>query len=809
MSRGRFQASSLTRVRGVVFQVLMLGFVAAGMAAAPLAPGGLNWPGFGAFAGLRADGGEFRAGAAIVDVTPVEFPVLVNGGMLSNTGNKVKTPLHVRAVVLDDGRERLGIAVVDSCMVPRELCDEIKQLTAAGTKLRPDHLLISATHTHSAAAAMGCLGTEADPKYVPFLRLKVAEAFAAAEQRLEPARVGWGVVDAHEYTALRQWVRRPDRLEKDPFGNFSVRANMHAGRVWDDVTGEAGPEDPELAMISIQARDGRPLALLANFSMHYFSDAAISADYFGLFCGALEKSASVQVPAGKPPFVAIMSHGCSGDIWRRDYTQPIPKPADDFTIESYSATLAERAQTALPKIVYRDDADLAMSETRLRLRYRVPDQQRLEWARRIVESMGNRPPKDTTEVYAREQILLHERQATDVVVQALRIGDMAIATTPNETYALTGLKLKLQSPLVKTMVIELANGGDGYIPPAEQHPLGGYNTWAARSAGLEVGAEAKITAAALSQLEAVAGQPRRVYRSAIGPAAQAVLDARPLAYWRLDEFGPSRARDSSGNHRDAFFEPGVLFFLEGPLSSRFLGDGRLNRAAFFTGGRLEARLADVGDRFTVSLWMWNGMPTDARPFTGWLFGRGDDQRLTPDCLCLGLASPELLAKETARGTAAGIAAATVPQPAAQPATAATTAGVSTVGAASLSPTEPPATTRLCLALGGESVTSAVTAAGLGKSAIPRWSWHHVALVREGDAFRVYLDGAAEPEIAARWPGGKSASVPAALMRRRSDQFFFGGRPDSVDNWEGRLDEISVFDRALTAADIARLAERGR
>ena len=38
-------------------------------------------------------------------------------------------------------------------------------------------------------------------------------------------------------------------------------------------------------------------------------------------------------------------------------------------------------------------------------------------------------------------------------------------------------------------VIELANGGDGYIPPPEQHLLGGYNTWPARSAGLEVGAE--------------------------------------------------------------------------------------------------------------------------------------------------------------------------------------------------------------------------------------------------------------------------------------------------------------------------------
>ena len=69
--------------------------------------------------------------------------------------------------------------------------------------------------------------------------------------------------------------------------------------------------------------------------------------------------------------------------------------------------------------------------------------------------------------------------------------------------ALTGLKLKLQSPLQKTMVIELANGGDGYIPPPEQHLLGGYNTWPARSAGLEVQAEPRIRAKTLSLLRDV------------------------------------------------------------------------------------------------------------------------------------------------------------------------------------------------------------------------------------------------------------------------------------------------------------------
>ena len=97
---------------------------------------------------------ELRAGAAVVDVTPSRFPVFVNGGMTSRSADKVNTRLNARAIVLDDGRERLGIIVVDSCMMPRPLLDEAKRLASQRTQIKPDRMLISATHTHTAAAAM-------------------------------------------------------------------------------------------------------------------------------------------------------------------------------------------------------------------------------------------------------------------------------------------------------------------------------------------------------------------------------------------------------------------------------------------------------------------------------------------------------------------------------------------------------------------------------------------------------------------------------------------------------------------------------
>ncbi|MBI2477135.1 MAG: hypothetical protein HYV60_00290, partial [Planctomycetia bacterium] len=350
---------------------------------------------------------ELQVGAAVVDATPIQFPVFVNGGMTSRSLDVVTTKINVRAIVLADGDQRIGIAVVDSCMMARPFLDEVKQLASQRTSIRPDRMLISATHTHSAPASMGCLGTDADPTYVPYLREKIAEALAAAEANLEPARVGWAVANAAEFTALRRWIRRPDRLAADPFGNLTVRANMHAGANWDDVTGESGPEDPDLSLISFQAKDGRPIAVLANFSMHYFSgERGLSADYFGLFSEGLKARLAPLDNTDHPPFVGIMSHGCSGDIWRRDYRIPAEARHESPTIEAYADSLLEIALKAYQSISYEDDADLAMAETRMELKYRVPDKQRLEWSRRIADGIGDRLPQTPEEVYAKEQIIL-------------------------------------------------------------------------------------------------------------------------------------------------------------------------------------------------------------------------------------------------------------------------------------------------------------------------------------------------------------------------------------------------------------------
>ena len=66
---------------------------------------------------------------------------------------------------------------------------------------------------------------------------------------------------------------------------------------------------------------------------------------------------------------------------------------------------------------------------------------------------------------------------TTVPLQAIRLGDTALCAVPFETLVEIGLELKQRSPFANTIVVGIANGYNGYLPPPNQHELGGYETW--------------------------------------------------------------------------------------------------------------------------------------------------------------------------------------------------------------------------------------------------------------------------------------------------------------------------------------------
>jgi hypothetical protein len=221
---------------------------------------------------------------------------------LTRTADQVTDPIQARCLVLDDGETRLALVVVDSCMMPRELLDRAKQMASRKTGIPRDRMLISVTHTHSAPSVMGVLGSPPDDAYPALLQVRIAEVIEQAASRLAPARIGWATVDDYEHTYCRRWIYRPDKMLVDPFGLRTVRANMHPGYQNPNAIGPSGPVDPGLTVVSIQCPEGQPMALLGNYSMHYFGSKPVSSDYFGLFADKI-----AQRIGATGQFVAMMS----------------------------------------------------------------------------------------------------------------------------------------------------------------------------------------------------------------------------------------------------------------------------------------------------------------------------------------------------------------------------------------------------------------------------------------------------------------------------------------------------------------------
>jgi len=369
----------------------------------------------------------FRAGAFSIEITPQELPVIVNGGVREQLADKVHDQLHARCLVLDDGIKQIAIAVVDSCIIPRSLADEAKALAAKDTEIPSERILISATHTHSAPSVHACLGSDCDEKYAKWLPAKIAEGICKARQNLQPARVGWAVGRDETNVYCRRFLMKPGTALTNSFSDKrNDRAQMNPGYSNPNKIRPTGPVDPAVTILSVQTRDGRPLALLGNYSTHYAGASALSADYFAVF--ASEIGRLIGAKGDNPQFVGLMSNGTSGDTNCNDYMCSERRKYDYISV---GRDVARAAFEAYKTIEYYNWVPLEMREQLLTLDLRMPNEQEVARASEFVKTFAGRKPQNWEEVYARETIILSKMPATrELKLQAIRIGDLGIAAIP-------------------------------------------------------------------------------------------------------------------------------------------------------------------------------------------------------------------------------------------------------------------------------------------------------------------------------------------------------------------------------------------
>ena len=447
---------------------------------------------------------QFRAGAATSNITP-PLGISLNGGMQDRAAEHIHDELHARTLVLDDGQTKLAIVVCDSCMIPQAVLNTAKHLAHGHTGIPMDQMLVSATHTHTTPTAGSVFQSEPDPRYLEFLATRIADGIRRAAHNLAPAKIGWGTGSEATQVFNRRWKMKSGVALVDPFGRSDlVKMNPPQGSA--ELVEPAGPIDPEVGVLAVRSLDGRPVALLANYSLHYVGGTAgndVSADYYGAFADRVQQLLAAD--RLDPPFVGIMSNGTSGNINNVNFREKGVAQPPYAQIRKVADLLATEVARVANSIEYHAWVPLAMREAKLRLGRRPTPKDEVARAKFVLSQSAGPVLARVEEIYARETVLLNEYPPViETLVQALRIGDLGIATSPCETFVETGLAIKAASPLKPTFTIELANDYCGYLPTAEHHKLGGYETWRARSSFLDVEAEARIRATILEQLKLVA-----------------------------------------------------------------------------------------------------------------------------------------------------------------------------------------------------------------------------------------------------------------------------------------------------------------
>lgn len=255
----------------------------------------------------------------------------------------------------------------------------------------------------------------------------------------------------------------------------------------------AGPTDPEICVIDVRTTRNKPLALIANYALHYVGGipkekeedgrlvGMASADYFGEFSRVIR----YRIGGSNPPedFVFLMTNGASRDNNNLVFigTRAPRSPFERAHIVATKA--ADTAWRAVKKIEDYDDKPIvAVLQREVDLPQHKPAKREIILAESLLKKSSkerNEINKRTTSVANRviEYSGLDHPETEPVLIQAMRIGEQGIVSMPVEVLVEIGLEIKKKSVFARTFLISMANGGYGYLPPPNQHKLGGYETW--------------------------------------------------------------------------------------------------------------------------------------------------------------------------------------------------------------------------------------------------------------------------------------------------------------------------------------------
>ena len=433
---------------------------------------------------------KLLGGAAELEVTPpAGAPTL--GTIQRSTG--VHDDLYARALVLNDGRQKVAILSLDLIGMDFVLADQIRNAITARTGTTVT--LVHCTHNHSAPFTIpwSVLGPRwfAGPgkAWHDGLAGKLADLVSVAEAKSEPVRLRAGRSPVH--------IGTNRRLPSDQ--GIVMKPNP------------AGPVVPWVDVLRVDRSDGTPLAILFSHAAHpviiHGSSRLISAEFPGFAARKLKERFGGNTIAmfgqafagninGDPLRGGISAAELAGEVLAEAAFQASSKseviPSGEFTITSVHSEIPLQA---LPSKTACSEA-LEAAEARLVKTYgrqEFNDERLWDMQDDVETAKSQRESKAADDVQPMEgkawwmmdtvlclrdllnKIENHDERPLRFDAHLLRVGDQwSLLAATHELFAEYQLTLDKSAPTKHNMMLAYTNGCESYIPMDRDLALGGY-----------------------------------------------------------------------------------------------------------------------------------------------------------------------------------------------------------------------------------------------------------------------------------------------------------------------------------------------
>lgn len=345
------------------------------------------------------------------------------------------TSLAVRALVLDDGQTRLALVSLTVICLRREEADLVRAAVAEAAAVPASHILIACTHVHSGPWAVYSGEAPVRAELADCLARAAAEA-ARQSLPLRPAALGVATSHLPGVSRVRRVLRRDGSV-------ITLRRAWPQFWGWATDPETVGPEEPLddlLTVLRVEDASGTPLAAVAHFTTHPIPDL------FGYAADLVERT--------HPGVPCLLLNGCQGTV-DTPFEVPLCGRTQAGQLPILGDILGYRVLEQIARAETSPDVPLGMASQEVFL----PAHPQVL---RNAAARANTWPR------------LAAEGGFHTLLQALRLGDLALVAIPGEPQVSFGARLSEASPFPLTRTVGLANDECGYMLWPESRARGGY-----------------------------------------------------------------------------------------------------------------------------------------------------------------------------------------------------------------------------------------------------------------------------------------------------------------------------------------------